>query len=46
MSSRVIRSMKFIPRHKKKVFVFGIMPSVIYKTYLNSQMRVYSEDMG
>ena len=46
MSARIIRSIKFIPRHKKKVLVFGILPSVIYKTYLNSQIRVSSEDMG
>jgi hypothetical protein len=46
MSARVIRSLRFIPRHKKKIFVFGFIPGVLYKTYLNSMVKQYQGDMG
>lgn len=46
MSSRILRSLRFIPRHKKKIVIFGLMPGIVYKTYMNSQLRIHSEDMG
>ena len=42
----MIRSLKFLPRHKYKIATFGVMPTVIYKTYVNALMKRNGDDIS
>ena len=46
MSSKIVRSLRVIQRHKYKVITFGILPGIVYKTFMNSKVKTNSEDMG
>lgn len=42
----MIRSLKFLPRHKYKIATFGVMPTVVYKTYMNAIVKRNSDDIS
>ena len=44
MSRILVKGFRFVPRHKKKIISFVVMPGIVYKTYMNSLIKVH--DMG
>ena len=42
----MIRTLKLLPRHKYKIATFGVLPTVVYRTYMNALMKLDSGDIS
>ena len=42
----MIRTLKFFPRHKYKIATFGVMPTIVYRTYVNAMVKRASDDIS